>query len=860
MCGVITRIPTTSSCLDAALVVTLPGEAVLSEHDGIPDATASAFTFNQAGCMTARRSSLLSTSAARTALTVLLVCAGYYIAGLVGLISRFPASGISTLWPATAVLLVALLLRPPRMWWLYVLALLPVHLHLVWNFQGAVPLPVMLSQFGGNAAYALLVAVVLRRLVDVSARFEDLRSMALFIVVAAIALSWLVSAPTVYLFQLAGWVDDYWLALRGRSLSNGLGTLLATPLVLWGATGGAREAYSASALRKLEFAVVVLGLIAVGIPVLNWYVPGPAFSPLLPLAVLPLLLWVSVRFGPAQLCFALLLVALLALSGAMAGRGPFVGRTPVENTLDLHLFLFATATPLMLLSALVRERGRAMSALRQNEARYRAVVEDQTELICRFLPDGTYTFVNDAYCRYFRRSPEELLGRTFWEFVSPDARDRLRACLASISPQRPVATIEHPVIAPGGEIRWQHWLNRGFFNEQGQILDYQAVGRDITERKLAEESLQAANRELAQLKDRLEAQNTYLQEELTASESVGDIICRSQIMRQMLAQAQRVAAAHTSVLILGETGVGKEVLARTIHRTSTRRDKPFVRLNCATLPAHLIESELFGHERGAFTGAGSQRLGRFEVANGATLFLDEIGELPLDLQAKLLRVLQEGEFERLGSSKTITVDVRLIAATSRHLLECVQQGSFRADLYYRLNVFPISIPPLRMRQDDIVPLATAFLARFGQRVGKVFAPISKAVAELLLHHPWPGNVRELENVIERAVISSPGTILQLPEGWNGQAVTRSESEVNENHRPAAGPGVMSVAIRTSQSPAIPMSIRDLERAHILSTLERTHWRIEGPEGAALVLGMNPSTLRSRMKKLAISRDSVGNSQ
>jgi transcriptional regulator with GAF, ATPase, and Fis domain len=324
-------------------------------------------------------------------------------------------------------------------------------------------------------------------------------------------------------------------------------------------------------------------------------------------------------------------------------------------------------------------------------------------------------------------------------------------------------------------------------------------------------------------------------------------------MRQTLAQMQRVAKTDATVLILGETGVGKEVLARAIHRSSDRKDRPFVRLNCAALPPHLIESELFGHERGAFTGAASRRLGRFEVANDATLFLDEIGELPLELQAKLLRVLQESEFERLGSSKTISVDVRLVAATSRNLQECVQKGSFRADLFYRLNVFPIAVPALRSRKEDIVPLAAAFLAKVGQRLGKEFAPISAAVAESLLIHRWPGNVRELENVIERAAISSESDVLQLPDGWDG-GVEPMSSGRSATPRSAGSGQVKSYDPTPGLGSSDLVSIRELERAHILLALERSKWRIEGPEGAAVALGIKPSTLRFRMKKYSISRD------
>jgi chemotaxis protein methyltransferase CheR len=280
------------------------------------------------------------------------------------------------------------------------------------------------------------------------------------------------------------------------------------------------------------------------------------------------------------------------------------------------------------------------------------------------------------------------------------------------------------------------------------------------------------------------------------------------------------------VLLLGETGTGKELAARAIHEASSRRDRPLLKVNCAALPASLIESELFGHEKGAFTGAVSRQAGRFELAHGATLFLDEIGEMPLELQSKLLRVLQEGEFERLGSSKTIKADVRIIAATNRNLKTEVQKGLFREDLWYRLNVFPITVPPLRQHLEDIPALVDHFVKRFSKKVGKTITSISPAMMRSLQAYNWPGNIRELANVIERAVINAQGPVLRLAED------IQADGQSSEAHE---------------------KTLEEIERNYIIQILDQTRWRIEGQTGAAHILGLNPSTLRTRMVKLGIQR-------
>jgi transcriptional regulator with GAF, ATPase, and Fis domain len=348
------------------------------------------------------------------------------------------------------------------------------------------------------------------------------------------------------------------------------------------------------------------------------------------------------------------------------------------------------------------------------------------------------------------------------------------------------------------------------------------VVEDISERKRGEEALRQSYAEIQRLKDRLEAERDYLRAEIHVAREQRDVTGHSAAIRKVLRQAEQVAPTDSSVLISGETGTGKELLAQAIHGLSRRSRHVMVKVNCAALPSGLVESELFGREKGAYTGALARQVGRFEVADGSTLFLDEVGELPPDVQVKLLRVLQAGEFERLGSPRTIKVNVRVIAATNRDLAEDVRTGRFREDLYYRLNVFPIRVPPLRERAEDIPVLVWAFLEEMSARMGKKITQVPRATMEALQRRPWPGNVRELRNVIEHAVIITSGDTLTVPMPDD------------------AAPGA-----------ALPKTLADAERDHILAVLERTHGRIKGPAGAAAVRGLNPATLYSRMKKLGI---------
>ena len=362
-------------------------------------------------------------------------------------------------------------------------------------------------------------------------------------------------------------------------------------------------------------------------------------------------------------------------------------------------------------------------------------------------------------------------------------------------------------------------------------------------RQRAEAELQTALEQVRALQKKLEAENVYLQEEITKEHNFEEIVGNSKAIVETLDRVATVAPTDSTVLILGETGCGKELIARAIHSHGSRKHRPLVKVNCGAIPTGLVESELFGHMKGAFTGALERRTGRFELADGGTLFLDEVSELPLDTQVKLLRVLQEHEFEPLGSSRTIRVNVRIIAASNRDLERAVQEGRFRADLYYRLNVLPITVPPLRERRSDIPLLTTFFVERFARQFGKQISGVAQDTMELLSRYDWPGNIRELQNVIERAVVLSKGTVLRL-----GSDLLPARS---------AAPAEEIMSFANAHSAASPNStLEQVEKRHILNILEQTSWVIEGNHGAAKILDLHPNTLRSRMKKLGINRSSA----
>jgi len=474
----------------------------------------------------------------------------------------------------------------------------------------------------------------------------------------------------------------------------------------------------------------------------------------------------------------------------------------------------------------VTSRKTVEEALRQSEARFREMADSAPVMVWVSGADKRRTYFNQNWLKFSGRSLEEELGIGWSDGIYKDDYIKFLQLYESAFDRRQGFEIEYRRRRAGGEYRWvlDHGAPR--FSSDGEFLGFIGSSIDITERKQSEETLQKALEELAKLKNHLEVENIYLQETLRLDQTSVEIVGQSDAIKYVLFTISQIAPTDSTVLIMGETGTGKELVAHAIHDGSTRKDRPLIKVNCAALSASLIESELFGHEKGAFTGATTRKLGRFELANSGTIFLDEIGELPLELQSKLLRVIQEGEFERLGGTRTIKVDVRIIAATNRDLKAEVDKGNFRQDLWYRLNVLPVTTPPLNQRKEDIPLLVEHFVVRWSKKFGKEITSVSANAMQRLQEHSWPGNVRELANVIERAVIYSQGSVLKI--------VDRFE-QVAEESTPET------------------KSLEEMEREHITHTLEITGWRIEGFHGAAKILGLNPSTLRARMNKLQIQR-------
>jgi PAS domain S-box-containing protein len=444
--------------------------------------------------------------------------------------------------------------------------------------------------------------------------------------------------------------------------------------------------------------------------------------------------------------------------------------------------------------------------------------------------DGSIAFANRHAERLFGYEPGQLVGVEIEALVPERYRQRhveLRAEFSVDPSVRPMGF--------GRELFARSSDGREFPVEIGiGPADREecavAVVRDISEQVLTRQELERAMAELARSKDRLQAEAEYLREDIDRAHHFDEIIGKSTALVATLEKVEQAAKTDVTVLLLGETGTGKELLARALHARSNRTKMPLVKIDCATLPSGLIESELFGHEKGAFTGAHEAKVGRFELADGETVFLDEIGELSLELQVKLLRVLQEGEFLRLGSKREQKVDVRIIAATNRDLRQEVHEGRFRSDLYYRLSVFPIESPPLRDRREDIPLLASYFLSRFQATVGKRIDAIAKSSMDALVAYDWPGNIRELQNVIERSAILNSGDTLIVQEVLGNFGV--------ETREPAK---------------SLTQNLEDVERANILSALEESDWKVKGEGNAASRLGINPNTLRSRMKKLGIAK-------
>jgi PAS domain S-box-containing protein len=472
-------------------------------------------------------------------------------------------------------------------------------------------------------------------------------------------------------------------------------------------------------------------------------------------------------------------------------------------------------------------RMQSQKAFQESEERFRNMADATPIMIWMSGLDMGCTYFNQQWLDFTGRTMEEELGNGWADNVYPE--DYIR-CLDTYSKSfdlRVPFEMEYRLRRSDGEYRWIYDKGTPCFSTPDHVfLGYIGSALDITERKESEVVLRKAHEDLHRMKNQLEAENIYLQQELQRDSSFGEIVGDSDAIKYVLFKVKQVAPTDTTVLITGETGTGKELIARAIHGASSRKDRPLIKVNCGVLTPNLIESELFGHEKGAFTGAGARKPGRFELADGGTIFLDEIGELPLELQVKLLRVIQENEFERLGGNKTIKADVRIIAATNRNLKQQVETGKFREDLWYRLNVYPITVPPLRQRKEDIPLLVEHFVNGYAKKFGKTITSVSPKSLGRLQAHSWPGNVRELANAIERAVIHAKGSVLQLVDRFE----VASEEQLFSTK-----------------------TLGEVERDYIMETLEHTGWRIEGPSGAANILGLNPSTLRTRMMKLGIHR-------
>ncbi|MEO8766397.1 MAG: sigma 54-interacting transcriptional regulator [Ginsengibacter sp.] len=456
--------------------------------------------------------------------------------------------------------------------------------------------------------------------------------------------------------------------------------------------------------------------------------------------------------------------------------------------------------------------------LKESEERFRDLFEEAPIAYVHEGLDSKFIKANRTALKILGVRPDQvpyMYGKNMAP-NTPDAQRRMREAFESVGRGTDTSGVVLELLREDNKqpiwIQW--WSNP---DVGGKFTRTMFI--DITDKVLMEQE-----------QARLQAQNKYLQEEIKYSNNFEEIVSRSKSFHKVLQQIEQVASTNATVLIMGESGTGKELLARAVHNISNRSKRPLVKVNCATLPANLIESELFGHEKGAFTGAMERKIGRFELADGGTIFLDEIGELPVELQAKLLRVLQEGEFERLGNPKNMKVNVRVIAATNRNLEQAIEKKEFREDLYYRLNVFPITCPPLRDRKEDISLLIKHFLQKHEPRVGKKISNVSPKIIDILTAYDWPGNIRELENLIERAMILSRGTTLEEG-GWLPfTKVTGGSGKAHMN------------------------KLEDVEKDHIIEILKKTNWKVSGEKGAAKILGLNATTLEARMKKLGIKRN------
>jgi len=477
------------------------------------------------------------------------------------------------------------------------------------------------------------------------------------------------------------------------------------------------------------------------------------------------------------------------------------------------------------------------------ERRYRDLYHSTPAMLHTIDGDGCIKDVSDRWLMKLGYQREQVVGRSIIDFMSSESQESvLGDGLENLINAGDSKNVPREMITRDGDILDVVMSATTERDAEGNVISVLVASKDMTQRNRGESRLREAYREIERLKEELENERDYLREEVSVSMNYGQIIGESPALTSMLAGIEAVADTPANALIIGETGSGKELVAHAIHSRSSRAEAPLVKVNCASIPAELFESEFFGHVKGAFTGAHRDRVGRFQLADGGTIFLDEVGEIPLELQGKLLRVLQEKEFERVGDDVTRRVDVRVIAATNRDLSKEVEAGNFREDLYYRLGVFPIHVPPLRKRGRDVIMLALFFLQTICREFGREVPPLTQAQADALLAYDWPGNVRELKNVIERALILSPDDHLRLDLSFSG--VDSGDTELPQESG--------DVAVKDFVTDA---EMRERQKENIRRALEHSRWRISGKQGAAELLGMKPSTLTDRMKGFGLKKPS-----
>jgi len=478
------------------------------------------------------------------------------------------------------------------------------------------------------------------------------------------------------------------------------------------------------------------------------------------------------------------------------------------------------------------------------DLKYRQLYRSTPAMLHTVDADGMIVTVTDHWLSKMEYSRDEVVGRPISEFFSNAYRKRISSGrLQKIISSGEFQNQERQMVTRSGQVLDLLTSAVAERNAAGKVVRMLVASKDVTKRNRAEHALRSTLVENARLREELERERDYLREEVNVAMNFGRMVGKSSALKHMLAQVEAVAETPASVLILGESGVGKELVARAIHARSPRADAPLVKVNCASIPKELFESEFFGHIKGAFTGAHKDRVGRFQLADGGTIFLDEVGEIPIELQSKLLRVLQESEFERVGDDITRSVDVRVIAATNKDLEKLVLDGAFREDLFYRLSVFPIEVPPLRKRKEDVIQLAQHFLERTCNDFGRQTMKLTRNQADQIQNYDWPGNVRELKNVIERAVILSRGNVLRLDLSLPENAI--GSGQFVEQGSPPGEEQVLN-----------EQQMKALQKRNVLIALRQSSWRVSGKQGAAELLGVKPTTLTDRMKMMGIRKPST----